>query len=271
MLTDEVARTLFEEYSAHRESDRGGEETGWVLMGLRAGDEAVVMATLPAGANRDAGKAHVRFDWEAQAVASRIVRQDDRRLTMLGVAHTHPGRLRSPSAADLRGDRDWVANLRGRDGVFIIGTADEGTTGSVAGQPADHVLAFAGLRFDCYGLADGDVRYRKLPVRIAIGPDLAASLRSVWDAIEARADRLESLAVRFRNFRFEVGLADGVPALSLAIGLGPPGESVRVLLVGKSARFFHETADGPVPFDLPAGTSPDHGVYLLLADLAARR
>lgn len=269
-MTDEVARTLFHEYSTHRATDRGREETGWVLLGLRNADEAIVLATLPAGTNRDAGEAHVRFDWETQVLASRIVRQDDRRLTMIGVVHTHPGRLRTPSSGDLGGDREWVANLRGRDGVFAIGTDDGTAYSPTSEQPSPHVLTYAGQRFDWYALAEGDTRYRKLPVHVTIGPDMAASLRPVWDTIEAHASRLESLASRFRQVRIEVGIADGAPALSLTIGLGPPGETARVLLQGMSVRFAHESTDDTVPFDLPVGTSPDQGVYLLLADLAAR-
>src|SRR5437773_2358076 len=84
-LTDEVSRTLFEGYAAHRRSTRGEEETGWVLLGHREGDEAIVQATLPAGMDCSAGASHVLFNSAAQAAASRIVRQSDRRLRMLGV------------------------------------------------------------------------------------------------------------------------------------------------------------------------------------------
>ena len=66
-LTDGVGHTLFEEYAAHREETRGDEETGWVLLGLREGDSALALATLPAGAGREAGQAHVRFNASAQA------------------------------------------------------------------------------------------------------------------------------------------------------------------------------------------------------------
>src|SRR5262249_33355202 len=52
LLTDEVNRTVLEEFAAHRDSERGDEETGWVLLGLRDEREATVLATLPAGAGR---------------------------------------------------------------------------------------------------------------------------------------------------------------------------------------------------------------------------
>ncbi len=100
VLTDGVSRTLFEDYARHRQDVRGDEETGWILMGLRQGDEALALATLPAGAGREAGVAHVRFNSTAQAVAARILRQEDRRLGILGLGHTHPGSLRHPSTGD---------------------------------------------------------------------------------------------------------------------------------------------------------------------------
>src|SRR5438132_8918872 len=74
LLTDDVGRTLFEEYAAHQASSRGEEETGWVLLGLREEEEALVLATLPAGAGRDAGVGHVQFNSCGQVVGSRIVR-----------------------------------------------------------------------------------------------------------------------------------------------------------------------------------------------------
>src|SRR5262249_12300162 len=104
LLTDGVAHTLFEEYAAHRAEARGGEEIGWVLRGRRNVDHAVILATLPAGAERDAGVAHVLFNSSAQALGSRIVRQADRSLIPLGVVHTPPGSLRHPTDADFRGD-----------------------------------------------------------------------------------------------------------------------------------------------------------------------
>ena len=174
-LTDSVARQLFGDYREHRASPRGQEETGWIMLGLREIDSAIVLALLPAGANRDAGRAHVRFNSEAQALATRIVRQTDRRLTILGVAHTHPGLLRRPSSGDYDGDSQWVKQLRGGDGIFAIGTFDAKAKRdepvSILEQPAENVQQFQGLRFDWYALSRHENNYRKLPIQISLGPD----------------------------------------------------------------------------------------------------
>jgi proteasome lid subunit RPN8/RPN11 len=274
VLTDEVSRTLFGEYAAHRETDRGAEETGWVLLGVREADRAVVLATLPAGADRDAGEAHVRFNSDAQALASRIVRQQDRRLTLLGVVHTHPGRLRHPSHGDYDGDRVWVRNLRGEEGVFAIGTTDAGHQSGpeteVGGHPKPHVQTFGDLRFDWYTLAADDTRYHPAAVELAIGPDLASPLRAVWEVIEDHAARLDRLARQMARVRFAVVDGKESPALAVTVGLGQPGELVRVLLEGKSVRYVYEAGGQAFQPDLPAGVAPDQGVFLLLAELAAR-
>lgn len=267
ILTDEVSRTLFGEYAAHRETDRGREETGWVLLGHRDLTTATALATLPAGANRDAGQEHVRFNTEAQALASRIVRQNDRRLTLLGVVHTHPGTLRHPSGGDLRGDREWVKRLRGGQGVFAIGTVDDTTPAStVAEHPQPHVQKLRDLRFDWYTLSEGEASYRSVAVELTIGPDLAAPLRPAWPAIEAHAERLDRLARQQRSVRFQA--VDG--ELAVTVGLAEPGHAIRVLVGAKSVRFFYEAGGEAFQADLPAGTEPDRGVYLLLAELAAR-
>ena len=262
VLTDAVGRTLFGEYAAHRATERGQEETGWVLLGRREDERAVVLATLPAGADRDAGEAHVRFNADAQALASRIVRQQDRRLTMLGVVHTHPGRLRHPSRGDYDGDRRWVPALRGGEGVFGIGTAagDEPT-------PAPNVQAWEGLRFDWYSLAAGDTGYSPLPVELTLGPDLAADLRPAWPVIEAHAARLDRLARQLPAVRFAA--ADN-GELAVTLPLAAAGQSVRVLAGPKTVRLYYEAAGEVFQPDLPAGVAPDQALYLLLAELAAR-
>lgn len=264
-LTDEVSRMLFDEYAAHRNTERGTEETGWVLLGIRNGDEAIVMVTLPAGAERDAGESHVQFHAEAQAVASRIVRQSDKRLTLLGVVHTHPGTLRHPSSGDFRGDREWVQNLRGGEGIFGIGTvADRVPKTGVAIHPQPQTLQYADLRFDWYTLAEGEKKYRPVPVELTIGPDLAKPLRKIWTDIENHAVAIDRLARQLTNVQFEVG-----ESLNILVGLAANGQ-IRACIEGKSVRFFYEVGEDAFQIDLPAGTRPDQGIYLILAELAVR-
>jgi len=268
VLTDGVARTLFEEYAAHRKGERGHEETGWLLLGLRERAQAVVLATLPAGGDRDAGVAHVQFNSVAQALGSRLVRQRDRRLTILGVVHTHPGSLRHPSSGDYEGDSRWVAQLRGGDGVFGIGTADAQHPADplVAQQPRPHVQCLGPLRFHWYALGKGDERYRNLPVEITLGPDLARPLHDVWTLLETHGERLD------RIYRQQAGVSadvvEGGKALRLTIPLAERGALVQLLIRPKEVRFF-VVRDGDVfAIDAPADRI-DQAVYLLLAEMAA--
>src|ERR1019366_8105850 len=119
----------------------------------------------------------------------RIVRQQDKRLQIVGVVHTHPGNLRWPSDGDFHGDRQWVARLRGGEGVFAIGTADA----QFSAPAGVHIQSLADMCFCWYALAAGDAHYRPLPVQGAVGVDLALPLRSVWDAIETHAESLNKL------------------------------------------------------------------------------
>jgi proteasome lid subunit RPN8/RPN11 len=271
LLADDVSRALFAEYSAHRASERGTEETGWALLGLRRADEAVVLASLPAGAGREADEAHVQFNAAGQALASRVVRQGYRQLSLLGVVHTHPGSLRHPSSGDYRGDVRWVANLRGREGVFAIGTADAESPpdAGISWQPAPNVQCLGELCLSWYTLAEGDKNYRPLPVELTIGPDLATPLRPVWDELEAHAERLDRLARQLSGLRFEVAAGHQKPALALTVPLPDDGRAVRVELEGKAVRYRLLTPEGALAADLREDRV-DVGVFLMLSELAAR-
>jgi proteasome lid subunit RPN8/RPN11 len=270
LLTDGVAHTLFEEYAAHRGEARGDEETGWVLLGLRMADEAVVLGTLPAGAEADAGVAHVRFNSDAQALAYRIVRQTDRRLTIVGVVHTHPGSLRHPSDGDFRGDSAWVAGLRGGEGVFGIGTADGKEAAPLfAQQPRPNVQCLGKLRFSWYTLARDDAAYRPMPLELTIGPDLARSLHPLWPTLEAHAERIDRLYRQQAGMRFEVIDDEKGPGLLLTLPLAADGEAVRVLVRRKEVRYY-VLRDGELLAVQFNDDYVDRGVYLLLAELAGR-
>jgi proteasome lid subunit RPN8/RPN11 len=271
VLTDGAARTLFEEFADHRAAARGDEETGWVLMGLREAEEAVVVATLPAGADCDAGVAHVRFNSNAQALASRVVRHNDKRLTIVGVVHTHPGSLRHPSDGDFRGDSDWVGRLRGGEGVFGIGTADgpDDPSPLFAQQPKPNLQCLGELRFSWYALGRDDPDYRPLPVELRIGPDLARPLHSLWPTLEAHAERLDRLYRQQTGVRLEATSDERGPGLVLTLPLAAAGEGVRVLLRRKEVRYFLVREGEPLAVHLD-DDYVDRGVYLLLAELAGR-
>jgi proteasome lid subunit RPN8/RPN11 len=275
ILTDEVARTVFDEFAVHRRGNRGEEETGWVLLGVREAESAVVLATLPAGAERNAGVAHVRFNASAQGLASRIVRQWDRRLTMVGVVHTHPGSLRHPSDGDFQGDSLWVGQLRGKEGIFGIGTADgEEPVGHsptrVAWQPKSHVQCLGNLRLSWYALGVGDAAYRPLPLQLTLGPDLARPLHPVWDTIENFAGALERLCRQQAGMTFELVQGREGPALAVHLQLAQPGNCLRLLLEKKQACYYWIMNNDLVEV-APKEDRLDRAVYLILAELAGKQ
>lgn len=265
-ITDGVSRTLFEEFAAHRDSSCGEEETGWLLMGYRQADDAIVLATLPAGTQRDAGVSHVQFNTLGQAVGARMVRQSDRGLMTLGVVHTHPGSLRHPSDGDYRGDSQWIGQLRGQEGIFGIGTADAAHPDGFLGRhPKPNVQTLGKLCFSWYRLRHGEGQYRPLPVELVLGPDLARTLHPVWAIIEAHAAQLDRLATQQAGVKFE--LVEGKAALVVTIPLVEPecairvhleGNEVRYLLLQRGEYFLAETREPQI----------DQGVYHMLAELA---
>jgi proteasome lid subunit RPN8/RPN11 len=260
VLSEGVAATLFDDYAAHCVSPRGAEEIGWLLMGVRQDSEAVALAALPAGAERDASQVHVRFNADAQTLASRILRQKDRRLQIVGVVHTHPGDMCRPSSADFVGDSAWVANLRQGDAVFGIGTAG-GSAGSNGDAPK-----CGELQFSWYALGAGDSAYRPMPARVDPGFDLAAPLRSIWPTLEANAPALERLCRLFAQVQVE----RAEDALAVKIALAEPQNGLRVLLKGSEARYYWDR-DGELIAVDPRDSHLERAVFLILAELAKKQ
>ena len=146
----------------------------------------------------------MKFDAVVQGFASRLVRQSAPALTVLGVVHTHPGSLRHPSSGDYAGDSLWVRNLRGREGLFGIGTADGSDAEAGPHAETANRLAAADLRLSWYLLGEHDRRYRSAEVEVIDGPDSAAEWRPAWPMIERHAARLERLATLLNGLRFGV-------------------------------------------------------------------
>jgi Prokaryotic homologs of the JAB domain len=269
ILTDEVSRVLFDEFAAHRQSERGAEETGWALLGVRQRDEAIALATLPAGTRRDAGKSHVGFDPIAQAAACRVVRQGNRRLTMLGIVHTHPGSMRHPSDGDYQGDIVWVENLRGQEGIFGIGTADAKPhlPNAIAWQPATNQQCLDDLCLSWYALRSGDRNYRPLSVEITLGPDLALALRPVWCELEVHAERLDRLAGLLQRVRFDVVEGKHKPALAITVPLAEADRAIRVLMEGKEVRYLLIEKGQAMIADF-RDDRIDRGLFVMLAELS---
>ncbi len=220
-------------------------------------------------AEREAGEAHIRFNSSAQAVASRIVRQSDKRLALLGVVHTHPGTLRHPSDGDFRGDIQWVGQLRGGDGVFGIGTADGkyARPSDELWQPRANMHCRGDLCFSWYSLREGSRHYQALPAELISGADLALPLRAVWPILEEHAERLDRLARQQAKVTFECLAEPDRTALTLVVPLAEPGLALRVVLTGKEVRYFLSRDGSLLAADL-CEPHADRGVYRLLAELA---
>jgi len=272
-LTDEVGRTLWQEYAEHRSQAHGEEETGWVLLGLREVEQAVIMATLPAGTQADASATHIRFNSSGQVLGSRIVRQQDKRLAMLGVVHTHPGSLRHPTEGDFRGDSEWVQCLKGKEGIFGIGTAD-GSAEPGSGvphsyQPRANVQCFGELRFSWYSLRQGDTSYRPLAVEVVYGPDLARPLHAFWATLEEHAERLEILCRQQNGVRFRTINDDWGPGLAVTLPLAGQGDMLQLVIRPKEVRYYLIRGSEVVAVQ-HSDSQVDRGVYLLLAELASQ-
>ena len=273
VLTQGVVDSLFEQFDEHRKTERGNEEIGWLLLGhRRQGEDFVtIQATLPAGTNRDAGVAHVQFSSTAQAVAARFLRASDPELIPLGVAHTHPGSLTRPSSGDYKGDREWIQQLRGRAGVFAIGTisATKNSTTTFAISPAPSVQCRGSLCFHWYGLHAGAQDYVTLPVEIQSGTDLASPWHGAWEHLETFAEGLEQLQLQLRQVQARVTHVNGEAVLLVSIPIAArDGGMIYLQLKNREAQLFVKLEDEMFAVEGEISNLPEK-IYELLAIFAA--
>jgi len=280
-----VLRTMFEDFHAHRGTARGEEETGWLLIGRRESAGVVIEAALPPGEFRDAGVAHVNMNSTAQSVAMRILKKAHPDLDVLGVAHTHPGRLNRPSHGDYQGDSLWVPKLRKREGIFAIGVWDFDKTLNSGCDAAKYQLEEddgADVRGVCssshssgrahffwFALAQGDGWYRHLSVEEMPGEDLGREIRGHWEVIEHFAgsiDRLVHMQPALQMGLIPLEMME-VPTMVLCQPLAREGEELQVVLQGREVGFFRMTPENPEEIVGPSERL-DAAFYEVMARLA---
>jgi hypothetical protein len=94
-------------------------------------------------------------------------------------------------------------------------------------------------------------------------------LHDIWPTLEVHAERIERLYRQQAGMRFEVTNDEWGPGLILTLPLAQGGVSVRVVVRPKGVRYY-VVADGEVLEVQHHDDLVDRGVYLLLAELAAR-
>ncbi len=264
-----VGQTIVDGYRNHLNQDRGEEETGWLLMGYRKKKHAIISAAVPAGEFREASSTHVKFNSLAQVVAGRLLRQLHDNLEVLGLFHTHPGKLRHPSSGDFQGDIQWVKKLPGKQGVFGIGTVDSDSSipSSFSTKIAPNTFTMSGMRFDWFSLASGDANYNKIPVRWILGNDLAKPLHYVWDAMEIHAGEIEKVLAQ--QAKASCGITQGPKGhqLTISIPLAGTAGKILVFIFKDKVQYFFEKNEQLFEVDI-LEEKIDRGVYLVLAELA---
>ncbi len=269
LISSGVGQTLVQGYRNHLNQERGDEETGWLLMGYREKKHAVVVAAVPSGEFREASSTHVKFNSQAQVVAGRLLRQLHDKLEVLGLFHTHPGRLRHPSSGDYQGDIQWVKKLPGKQGVFGIGTVDHESPirGEFATKIAINTFSMTGMRFDWFSLASGDSNYVKVPIRWTLGEDLARPLHVVWDAMETHAGEIEKVLAQ--QSKATCGITQGAAGhqLTLSIPLAGSAGKIIVFIFKDKVQYFFEKNEQLFAVDIQED-KVDRGVYLVLAELS---
>jgi len=190
---------------------------------------------------------------------------------MLGVVHTHPGSLRHPSDGDFRGDSQWVGRLRGREGLFGIGTADGQVRNDelLSEKPQPHVQAHGELLLSWYALGENDQQYRPLDVQLTPGPDLALPLHGIWEIIEEFCEPLERLCRQQVGVTFDIVPGQIGSALAVSMKLAEQNSSLRIVLEGTEAAIYWQRGQELLAVDSAEGPL-DRRVYLVLAELVGK-
>jgi len=108
-----------------------------------------------------------------------------------------------------------------------------------------------------------------LPVEVVYGPDLARPLHPFWATLEEHGEALERLDRQQRGVTYQVYSDEWGPGLIVSLDLARPGDKLRLQIRPKEVRCYL-VLQGEL-LEVPPGEGPiDRGVYLVLAELAAR-
>ena len=232
----------------------------------------MVLATLPAGANRERGR-------RSRAVQQQMLRPWPAASCGKGTSGSRCSAwstriravLRHPSDGDFQGDSAWVGPSRGGEGIFGIGTAEGLQANSVAGWPAAAAAcAKSGRVADSwYALDEGDRQYRPAAVQLTLGPDLALPLHEYLDDDRGFAEPLERLVPpASRHDVFRGGCRPAADRLwRSTIETGRTGTALRIVLEGKKAAYYWQRGHELLAVDPPAEPTGPRSVYLVLAEL----
>jgi len=94
-------------------------------------------------------------------------------------------------------------------------------------------------------------------------------LHAIWPVLEAHAERVDRLYRQQTGMRFEVTSDERGPGLLLTLPLAGSDDAVRVLVRRKEVCYYVMHDGELLEVDL-RDDYVDRGVYLLLAELAAR-
>jgi hypothetical protein len=137
-------------------------------------------------------------------------------------------------------------------------------------QPEPHRQILGELCFSWYALAEGESKYRRLPVAMTLGPDLARPLHAVWEVIETHAAALDRLCVQQTRVTFEVVDGNEGKALVANLPLAEKGTSIRLMMEKSEVHYFVQQHGALSAVD-PDEEAVDRAVYLIFAELARRK
>jgi proteasome lid subunit RPN8/RPN11 len=173
------------DYALHRRSSAAADETGWIPVGRVEADGAVVVSgLLPKGPGSVAGPGSFEID-HVYVYAALLLHRSRSEDGVVGLIHSHPGRMDYNSAQDVAVDAAAVLTLRGGVGVYPILVRDQAWIG--------HQLQL-GARVSWWGMtSDRPGVYVPCRPRVLAGEDDAGWIADYEHALVRAAELVTAL------------------------------------------------------------------------------